>query len=193
MKSLNGYLIALVILAFMALGVLYSRFSELKRDRDRINNNYIETVEGLNQSLALTKAELRTYLLRNKELDSLLKAERIKPAQVKYITRVEHTYVRDTVEVEVLPQDANKPVYEYPITYNDGCLAFSGDINVEDISIRLNKIEYKDEQTHVGYLKKKDTGRRFLWIFPIRKKFLELHTESKCGGNKVEHINISYE
>lgn len=193
MKSLNGYLIALVILAFMALGVLYSRFSELKQDRDRINNNYLEAVEGLNQSLALTRAELRMYLLRNKELDSLLEAERIKPAQVKYITRVEHTYVRDTAEVEVLPQDANKPVYEYPITYNDGCLAFSGDINVEDISIRLNKIEYKDEQTHVGYLKKKDTGRRFLWVFPIREKFLELHTESKCGGNKVEHINIIYE
>ena len=193
MKNLNIYLIGVIFVAFFALGILYSKFSDVKQERDRINNNYTEVVEGLNQSLTLTKAELRTYLSRNRELDSLLKAEKIKPSQVKYITRVEHVYTRDTVEVEVLPQDANKSIYEYPITYNDGCLRFTGDMNIEKIFVRINSIEYRDEQAHVGYLKKKDTGRRFLWIFPIRKKFLELHTESKCGENKVEHIKIGNE
>jgi len=189
MSKLKIILAVALVAALGMIMTLQSKVGKLKDERDRINNNYQEQVEGLNKSLSLTEQELRSYLERNKELDSLLEAEKIKPAKIKYITRVKHHYHTDTVEVKIGEKVQNND-YLYPIEYDNGCLFLEGEMDVKTPNLTLNRIEYNDQQEHIAYLKKKDTGRRFLWIFPIRKEYLELHTNSKCGENTVEQINI---
>lgn len=188
MKKLSVILIGVVVILSGFVFYLKKQLDDMTRDRDRIENNYNQEVTKLNKSLSYNRAELKSYIDRNKELDSLLKAERIKPPQIKYITLIEYDYITDTVEADVLP-----PIKEfvYPIEYNDGCFLVEGQMDVKEINLIFDKLEFNNKQTHIGYLKKRDTGRRILWIFPIRRKYLELHVHNTCGESVVTNININ--
>ena len=190
MSKLNLILVTLVGVLVLSLFVVLSTLRSTTDERDRIKGNLDQVQFELNRSLVMTQRELDSYIMENKALDSLLKAERIKPARIEYITEVKHHYHRDTIEVNVGEWEAAGKVF--PISYRDECLSFSGRVDLinERPRVGLTNVSYVDNQTHVGYLKKKDTGRRFLWVFPIRKKFLELHTYSDCGDNEVHHIEI---
>mgnify|MGYP001160342876 CR=1 FL=1 len=187
---MKKYLIIALIVSIGIIVTLQSRMSSLKKEHDRIYNNYQEQVEGLNKSLTLTKQELKDYIKENKKLDSLLKAEKIKPAKIKYITRVEHHYITDTIRVKIGDSSPNNDSI-FPFEYNNGCLFFDGELEVKTPKLTLNSVEYNDNQTHIVYLKKKKTGRKFLFVFPIKKQYIELHTHSECGENRVEQLNIN--
>jgi hypothetical protein len=184
--KLKLILIGIAIVLASSWWMQTRRLVKMTEERDRINNNYQEQVEGLNKNLNLTKKEFKNLLKKNSELDSLLKAEKIRKNKVEYVTVVKTDYKVEYVPVEIIKRDTTK----YTVWYSDKCLSFNGVVDVSVPSFMMEEILFNNKTSIVGYKKKKDTGRRVLWVFKVKKEYIEIHASSKCGETTVETLNI---
>jgi hypothetical protein len=165
--------------------VLVKNNLSLRKALDIESNNYIESLNEQERLLTISKFQLQERLANDKKLDSIISSLKLKIKDVRTITTVEYRYVLDTVVIP-LKQDS---VDTYLFSYISPCISFDGKVDIEKKLISVNNITNKDTLRHVVYMKKKPTGRKFLF-FNIKRKMLELHTSSECGDIKVEQLNI---
>ena len=192
-------IIAVIVLLLIAGNAILLRQNMSIRDNaDALRVNMAQQGDSLSRVITLTKRDFK-FLLKEKDndIDSILNAEKIRPAKVRVVTVDKHHYHTeyDTVYVsDGTPSINNDSLLYYNWEASNKCLVISGNVlaktEVKPI-VSVLDADYNTEITHIGYWKKKWTGRRFLWVIKIKKKYIELHTSSTCGDNIVEHLEIS--
>lgn len=179
----------LIILSLIQLKYI----TTLIEDKDRLSNNIVELQDSIDTNIKLSINEFNLLLKSRDDLQLLLNEEKIKKSKIKTITIIKEHYQVDTVEVLVnQPIEINDTTFNYPITYNDNCLTIEGTITTQHIEnpfVTIDKATYDNELVRIAYLKRKPTGRKFLFI-NIKKKYIELITNSKCGTTTSENIDI---
>ena len=176
---ISGILIIILIITSVKL-------SNIRKDRDVQYHNFIQSDKD-NKNLILTMDQLKDQY---SELDSLLKKEKIKKNKVEYIINTKYIYKKDTFYIEVKDVIWNESDSTFKFNYNQDCLKFTTEGDIKNKLFKVYNIEYSENLTYIGYIKKEKTGRKFLWVFNIKKPYLELKTVSKCGETKTTYIDI---
>lgn len=182
-----GALLGLIVILISISAILYNWGAQQRDERDRLFITSQKQLLEKDQSLQITKVELKQYLKQNKELDSLLKKERIKVKDVRTITQIKEIYIkgRDTL---IMVKDSIPSTYSFK--YDKDCLSFVGIANTRTLQTIIDSVHYENNIRMISYLKKEDTGRKILWLFHIKKKYLELHSESDCGQLEIRRLEI---
>lgn len=193
--------IAVIFLASILMNGLMFKWNQSNKDNaDSLRVNLFEQADSLTKVITVTEREFK-MLLKSKEnkIDSILKEENIRKKKVRTVTVIEHHYHMkvDTMYVPVESKGSiSDSMFQYYFHKDDGCLSLSGDIYAKTKMkplLAITESNYNTEITNIAYLKKKWTGRRFLWVFKIKKEYIELHSESTCGENKIEQLEIKKE
>lgn len=182
--------VALITISILLISIvgLFSWNTRLKNERDQL---YISTQKQLldkDQSIEITKTQLAEYIDQNQKLDSTLKKNKIKQKDIKTITIIKEVYV-GTSDTVTLYKDTIPDLYKF--TYDKDCLYFEGVVDIKKTEVMINPPQYTDSITLISYLKKEKTGRKWLWVFNIKKKYLELHSYSQCGKSDIKQLTIS--
>ena len=175
-------------LAFLALVVVVSvLFNENRALRKQNDIHLINDKEQYDQirSLTITGEQFEDRLRHDKKMDSIVSSLNVRLKNIKTITTTEYIFKRDTIKVPVIKDSINN----YSLSYQSECLSFRGSFNTESLELKLTNFNYNDTIYHVAYMKRKPTGKKFLF-FNLKRKVLDLHTSTKCGEVKVEQLNI---
>lgn len=182
-------IIGLILLLLIGSNIfLIKERANLIEDKDRMTISIQKQLKQKDDLIEVSRRDFKMLMKGNLQMDSLLKQAKTKLknvnsyTKIKVITKIE----RDTVPVPVFIDSENF----YNFNYDRNCLSFDATLNVEKMEATLSNIEQDQVIELLSYLKKEKTGRKFLWIFNINRKYLELHTKSKCGKVEVRQLNI---
>jgi Tfp pilus assembly protein PilE len=195
---MNKYLLIGLIIVSLLLAGLAKYAYDLRKDRNRISENF-EQVQNDNQLLSLKYSEKDKYF--NAKLDSVQKANKIKPKQVVSATVINQTY-KDTVKTkaihgspQIVPKKENKDtikqiisktVYKIPVSVDGNCWKMKGQIISRDPESKLIITE-KEFNNSVQALITRKRVLGFLWW----GKKQTLRVFSDCGEAKVTEIKYS--
>lgn len=178
------FVITIIVLSLLLLGIGKLYLKE-KADRKRMTENF-EQLQNDNQLLNLTYSKKEQYF--NEKLDSVLKANKIKPKQVITATLIKTEYI-DTGGVKIVYREPEKQIdsrYNIEVSYSDVCWGMEGVITSTDPETKL-EITQRTANNNVQavIIRKRFLG--FLWW----KKNQELKVFSDCGEANVTQINYS--
>ena len=189
---MNKYLIISVVVLALLLSGLGKLYFDIKKDRNRISENF-EQVQKDNQLLTIKYSEKDKYY--NAKLDSVIKANKIKPKQVISATLITQAY-KDTTKNEItqekpqiiVPKEPIKPIesktlYRIPISVNGECWSMKGEVITRDPETKVNITEKEfNNSAQALIIRKRALG--FLWW----KKNVQLHVYSDCGETNITKI-----
>lgn len=179
------YLFLIGITIGLAIGSYF--YLKLRADRNRLYENFAQT-ENENQVLKLTQKELEnsnaSYAIK---LDSVLKANKIKPKQVKSATIINTVY-KDTTITEIVylpPRIEPKKGFLIPVQVNGFCWGMKGEILTADSTSEL-RITERSSNNSAQLIVKKKLFLGFLWA----TKKTEYKAYSDCGEVNFTQIDI---
>ena len=175
---MNKYLIGLIAILAVAIAILFGQYQTQKEKAERQTQN-MENITKDNAVLSLTVSEYGKIHTRDTEkLDSVLKANKIKPRQLKGATIINIQY-RDTGSTKIVYKDAIRlpdNSYKIPAGFDSQCWGFKGEILSKDPGSTLNITEKKASPSAQLVVVKE---KRFL--FWVTKKS-EYKAFSDCGS-----------
>ena len=184
MEKLKLILVLVFIGLIIAATTLFNQNKALRKQNDMHLINDKAQYEQI-KSLSITREQLEERLKHDKKMDSIVSSLNVRLKNIKTITTTEYIFKRDTIQIPVIKDSVN----HYTLSYNSECLSFGGSFNTESLELNLTNFNYNDSIYHVAYMKRKPTGKKFLF-FNLKRKVLDLHTSTKCGEVRVEQLNI---
>lgn len=161
--------IAVIIILILSLGVISYKYSNLIADNKRISNNF-KQIQHTNQFLELTVDEFKYQLSEvNYELDSILKASKIKPNKVTEVQQITTIY-KDTATYTYQIQDLDTIVKSGGISFRIESIGLD--------TIQVSNIESKNTTTLICYYKVR-------WIFWKRYEYKLLTDYGEVSINKI--------
>lgn len=182
MNKLFTYIIIIGLFIFSIF--ITWKMNNIRKDRDVQYHNFSQSNKE-NKSLILTLDQLKEQY---SDLDSLLKVEKIKKNKVEYIISTKYIYKTDTVYIKDIIWNNSDSTFKF--NYNKDCLKFTTEGDIKNKVFKVYNIEFSENLTYVGYIKKEKTGRKFLWVFNIKKPYIELRTTCNYGETKTTYIDI---
>jgi hypothetical protein len=194
MKMLTTFLIVSILAMAGAITLLKKSNSKLKdevavlKHENRTMQSQYETMTWDNQNaLTLSRYEyskLRTDLTA--KIDSLLKANRIKPKEIVSATVIENKYT-DTTKVKAVtkqPENVNNS-YIIPVSWDNGCWGMVGEISTSDKLAELSILNRKFSNSIQLVVTRE---KKFLFI---RLKRASYNVFSDCGTVNIESIKFT--
>lgn len=170
----------LLVMAFLTIGRMYL---DMRKNKLRIEENFTQ-IQSDNQLLNLKYSEAEKY--HNDKLDSVIKANKIRPKEVISATIIRTEY-KDTGSVKIVykePFIAPDTRYIIPISYDNGCWGMKGEIISTDAEAKLD-IRERTSDNNVQALITRKRVIGFLWW----KKKIDLQVFRDCGKANVTQIN----
>lgn len=196
--------IILILIIVLTLGLCYffgNKWQEEKKERIRINNNLISEVNAKNDVYTQLNVKTKELSLIKPKLDSVIKANKIRPKEVQKIITYETKIKWDTIPFILHPPKSDSTNRLIMVAGIDNCFTSEGLIDLtytnlfptkEDVSNILFSL-YNTKVIDNGgviYYSKRDTTRwRIIrWLFP--KKFYS-KSFSDCNSRvEIQEINI---
>lgn len=176
----------LLILAVLALLFFANGYYTVKKDRDRVSENYTN-INRENAVLNLTVDEYKKTATRDKEkLDSVLKANKLRPKQIVSAT-ITNTIYKDTGSVKIVYRDVLKQPdgsFTIPVSFVNQCWGFKGEILSKDQASTFNLLERTAKNSSQLIVVK---AKYFLFI-RLKKSEYKLFTD--CGEGKFTDIKF---
>lgn len=191
------FIIAIVVLAGLLAGLGKYAY-DLKKDRDRFSENYAQ-VQKENKILNEKYSDRDKYF--NAKLDSVKKANKIKPKSVVSATLIEQEYKDTTKQVitsgkpqivpknevkDTIKQIVSKVLYKIPVSVDGKCWSMKGEILSRDPESKFIVTE-REFNNSVQALITRKRALGFLWY--TKKQTLRVFSD--CGEAKVTQINYS--
>ena len=169
----------------MGLGKLYR---DMKDDRNRIATNF-EQVNKENSVLNLKAGELAKLNTEvSHKLDSVMKANKIKPKQLVSATIIKTEY-KDTGSVKIVykePIALSDSTYRIELSYKDSCWGMKGVVLTKDKNTSFVLVE-RSAINNVQLIVTKKRFLGFLWVQPKKQRY---RIFSDCGQANYTLINI---
>jgi hypothetical protein len=185
---MNKYLIIAVVVLTLSLIGIGDYCLEVIADRDRIADNF-EQVGKENSILTLKADELsKLNTEASNKLDSVMKANKIKPKQLVSATITEIQY-KDTGSVKIVYKPAimaSDSLYKIPVSYADSCWSMKGHILSKDKKTTFVLVE-RTASNNVQLLVTKKRFLGFLWVQPKKQKH---RIFGDCGEVEFTQINM---
>ena len=183
------YLIGLAVLLAIALTFSVKSCKDNKADADRQSANMEQITWDHNRELTLTKYEYSKLQgeFKNK-IDSVTKANKIKPNQIKQATAIKIQY-RDTAIAKIVYRDAiSKPDGSFiiPVSFDSQCWSMKGTILTKD-ALSLFAITEKRANNDIQLIV---TNPKYFLGFLWRTKKGAYNAFSDCG--KVDFTDIKF-
>ncbi|NLH51830.1 MAG: hypothetical protein GX459_03165 [Bacteroidales bacterium] len=160
-----------------------------RADRIRLQQNQAQLMVADSLKylrLQITLEEFKKGM--NERMDSILKAEYIKPARVERIIE-RHYYYRDTSynEIRPLPVETIKGKV-FPFSDIKDCFRVDGYMMVEELKpvLVITNREFKNNTTDIIYL---DREKRFLFL-KFGKLKAKLKSIPECGEERIKEVEI---
>jgi coenzyme F420-reducing hydrogenase alpha subunit len=180
--------VAVFVILFFSVVFLLKVNKLNKEQADRQTANVENLTKAHEQELTLTHAEFeKADVWWKYKIDSLTKANKIKPKQVKSATIIRTEY-KDTGSVKIVyktPIGEPKKGYVIPVSYADSCWGMKGTILSTDPNSKLNIAE----RTAVNSAQLLVTQKRFLG-FLWRKKKQTFKAYTDCG--EIDFTKIEF-
>lgn len=192
MQRVKLYLIiagvVLIASAFVTANVLIKQNKKLKTEIERVqNNNYqLMSEKQHNINLQMTLKEFKQSM--STKIDSILKVAGIASKQVKTVT-ITNTYYIDSSRTIIRPEPViSKNDTTFPFIDIKDCFTIGGFMKVRDDrpELIINKREFKNETTVIGYQKRPHKFLFFRW----GKKETFIESSSECGETTTKQIEI---
>jgi hypothetical protein len=192
LSKLKNYLLAgLIVLLVAAAGsavVYQQKYQKQKANRERLEENQAQLLKEkanyilIKQSLDEFKATISA------RVDSVLRADRIKPKQVERIVE-RHFYYRDTSYVTHVPDPVvvdNTTIY--PFTDLKDCFTIRGFMELRDAkpAVTITDRKFENSSVDIAYIERE---KKFLGIRFGRWKG-RLKTINQCGATTTKEIEI---
>ena len=160
-----------------------------KENRIRLQENQKQLIRADSMQyikLQITLDEFKKTM--NHKIDSLLKAEKIKPSRIEKIIE-RHFYYRDTSynEIKPLPIETFKGKI-FPFSDIKDCFRVDGYMMVEELKpvLVITNREFKNNTTDIIYL---DREKRFLFL-KFGKLKAKLKSIPECGEERIKEVEI---
>lgn len=181
-----------LLFALIIVGLIET-LSKIKQDRDRINSNYSQLVDSLNdhKAYALTLEELRQ--LDEFKIDSLTQALQVRPKTVTKVIKETITLI-DTVTqpvyVEVNPVNFSSWIIRDSILgrNNTVCMRYSGEATLIDSTLYFDRTGYSSQDNMVSVYNWERKHK--FWFIRYGKKIYHSHVTSDCGKSTSTVIDI---
>ena len=196
--------IILILIIVLTLGLCYffcNKWQQEKNERIRINSNLVNEVNAKNEVYTQLNIKTKELALIKPKLDSIIKANKVKPKEVQKIITYETRIKWDTIPFILHPPKADSSNRLITVAGIDNCFTSEGLIDlratklypsnedVENIMFSLSNTKVIDKGGII-YFSKRDTTiwRIIRWAFP-RKTYSK--SFSDCGSKvEIQEINI---
>ncbi len=187
-KLVTGLIVVIVILsAIMALS--WIAILDKQKEIERLNRNQEQLLsdrDDANERFQLTLDEFRKSV--KKDVDSIMKANKIKDRQLQDVTNVYNYYNSfDTTIVRPNPLVVDRDTI-YPFTISKDCYTIAGNMRVikNQPELAITQVSQSDSIRIFGYW---DRPHKFLGI-KYGKKENYVKGVSNCGETTVQRIDI---
>jgi hypothetical protein len=185
---MNKYLIIAVVILTLSLIGTGKYCLEVIADRNRIEGNF-EQIGKQNSVLNLKVGELgKLNTEASHKLDSVMKANKIKPKQLVSATITKIQY-KDTGSVKIVyktPVMALDSTYTIGVSYSDSCWSMKGSLLSKDPKTTFVLVE-RTASNNVQLLVTQKRFLGFLWVQPKKQKH---RIFSDCGEVEFTQINM---
>ena len=196
--------IILILIIVLTLGLCYlfcNKWQDEKNERIRINNNLISEVNAKNDVYTQLNVKTKELSLIKPKLDSVIKANKVRPKEVQKIITYETRIKWDTIPFVLHPPISDSTNRLITVAGIDNCFTSEGLIDlratnlyptskdVENIMFSLSNTKVIDKGG-VIYYSKRDTTRWWILKYFYPKKFYS-KSFSDCGSKvEIQEINI---
>ncbi len=192
MQKVKIYLIiagiVIIASAFVTANILIKQNRKLKIEIARVqaNNMQLMSENMANINLNVSFKEFKQSV--SNKIDSLLKVSEIALKQVKTVTITNNYYIDSSKTIIKPVPIISKNDTIYPFIDIKDCFLIGGFMKVRNDfpELVINKREFKNETTIIGYEKRPHKFLFFRW----GKKETYIESHSDCGGSETRQINI---
>lgn len=188
MKLLTKIEVVVFVVLIAAVSFLFRMNGKIKAENERHRENVENLTKQHEQELTLTRAEFdKSETWWKYKIDSLTKANKIRPKEVKSATIIQTQYI-DTGSVRIVyktPVIAPENAYLIPVSYSDSCWGMEGVIKTKDPESKFDLTERTSKNSaQLLVTRKRVLG--FLWW--SKKQSFKAYTD--CGT--IDFVKIEF-
>jgi len=201
----NLILVSIIILLTIACYFVLDFGLKEKKERIRANNNLINEINAKNEAYTQINIKTKEIALIKPKLDSVIKANKLRPKQVQKVITYETRIKWDTIRFIQRPPIADETNRLITVAGIDNCFTAEGiidltntkllptDDDVSNMMFTLFNTKVVDNGGVIYYSARDTTKRyqRILPFWPFAKKKFYSKGYSECGSKvEIQEINI---
>lgn len=159
-----------------------------KADRLRLQENQRQYLQD-SQKFVFIELKMREFIETiTPKVDSILKAEKIKPKNVTNIIERHYVY-RDTSYASYTPEPVKTiDGIIFPFIDIKDCIRIDGFVRIDSLrpTVTITNREFQNNSIDVGYIKRE----KKLWFIAYGKWRAKLKTVNECGETTTKEIKI---